>query len=282
MGDGNMNQILISVAPNGARKTAKDHPTLPITAEEIAATAAACADAGAGLLHMHVRDASGGHSLDPARYREATAAVREAVGDRLIVQITTESVGLFDIEDQIRTVEEVRPEACSVALRELCPTDENSDVVRYRAFLGDCSLEGVWVQHILYDLPDISRFNRLRREGVYGEQAFVLLVVGRYAKNHMAEPLTLARMAAALGDGGNNAPDWAACGFGQDETRILAGAAALGGHVRVGFENNLLHVDGEVAASNAERVAAISNCIADLGLAPMSARDARRTLIAQG
>jgi uncharacterized protein (DUF849 family) len=81
------------VAPNGARKTKADHPALPIGPAELAATAAACRDAGAAAIHLHVRDEAGGHSLDAGRYREATAEVRAAIGEAMIVQITTEAVG---------------------------------------------------------------------------------------------------------------------------------------------------------------------------------------------
>jgi uncharacterized protein (DUF849 family) len=60
-----MDPVLIMVAPTGARRSKLDHPGLPISACEIALTARACADAGAGAIHLHVRDRSGGHSLDP-------------------------------------------------------------------------------------------------------------------------------------------------------------------------------------------------------------------------
>ena len=66
---------------------------LPITPDEIAREAARCAEAGASLLHLHVRDDEGRHSLDAGRYRETIAAVRQSVGDALVIQITTEAVG---------------------------------------------------------------------------------------------------------------------------------------------------------------------------------------------
>ena len=81
--------LVVAVAPNGARKSQQDHPALPITPEEIAREAAACAEAGAAMLHLHVRDAQGRHSLDVEAYRTAIAAVRRAVGQRMILQVTT-------------------------------------------------------------------------------------------------------------------------------------------------------------------------------------------------
>ena len=90
---------VIMVAPNGARKTPDDHPALPIEPEAVARTAAACAEAGATILHLHVRDATMTHSLDPNLYRDAIAAVRRETGPDFIIQITTEAVGRYGPEE---------------------------------------------------------------------------------------------------------------------------------------------------------------------------------------
>ena len=73
-------EVMIAVAPNGARKTQKDHPQLPISPKEIAHTAAACQEAGACMLHLHVRDKKLVHSLDVDRYRKTIQAIRQEVG----------------------------------------------------------------------------------------------------------------------------------------------------------------------------------------------------------
>ena len=69
-------EVMIAVAPNGARKTQQDHPQLPISPKEIAHTAAACQEAGACMLHLHVRDKKLVHSLDVDRYRKTIQAIR--------------------------------------------------------------------------------------------------------------------------------------------------------------------------------------------------------------
>lgn len=68
---------------------------------------------------------------------------------------------------------------------------------------------------------------------------------------------------------------WAVCAFGRAETACLAAAAALGGHVRVGLENNRLRVDGSLAAGNPERVAAIATILRAIGRRPATAEEAR-------
>ena len=86
----------LMVAPTGARLSKSDHPGLPISPEEIAQTAKASALAGAHALHLHVRDAEGRHSLDAGRYREAMAAVAEAVPG-MAIQVTANRTTFFFI-----------------------------------------------------------------------------------------------------------------------------------------------------------------------------------------
>ena len=116
-----IDRIVLAVAPNGARKTRQDHPALPITPQELAHCAAACRDAGASMLHLHVRNAEGGHSLAPMDYRPAVDAVRRAVGLSLVLQLTSEAVGIYAPAEQQAMVRELRPEAVSLALREILP-----------------------------------------------------------------------------------------------------------------------------------------------------------------
>jgi uncharacterized protein (DUF849 family) len=75
--------LIITIAPNGARKTKVDHPALPMTPSEIADAAATCRDAGASMIHLHVRDRQGRHTLDPDAYRAAIWAIKEAVGEEI-------------------------------------------------------------------------------------------------------------------------------------------------------------------------------------------------------
>lgn len=259
-----MSDCLIAVAPNGARKTRADHPELPVTADQIAQTARACADAGAALLHLHVRDDEGGHTLDALRYGEAISAVRSAVGTGMVIQITTEAVGRYTPAEQMNAVERVRPEACSIALREMVSGEAGSED-RYVRFLADCRAAGIWVQHILYDRDDIEGFIRLWKEGRIDERPSILLVVGRKSVSGQADPYDLAAMLSQFGASDLGAIDWSVCGFGVNETRILAAAAALGGGIRVGFENSHFRPDGSVAASNEERVSGCADLVRSLG-----------------
>jgi uncharacterized protein (DUF849 family) len=238
------------VAPNGARRTKADHPELPIAPAELAKTASACLEAGAAAIHLHVRDREGGHTLDVDAYRSALSAVQGAVGDRLVCQVTTESVGLYEPEQQMAMVRDLRPESVSLAVRELVPDAKHeADASRFFAWLA---AERIHPQYILYDARDVRRFNDLRGRGVIpGNPAFLLFVLGRYTPGQQSAPRDLLPF---LHDA-ESADRWAMCAFGRREGVCALTAAALGGHSRVGFENNLSLSTGETAPDNAALVA---------------------------
>ena len=124
--------VVICVAPNGARRTRKDHPALPMTAAELGAEAAACVAAGASVMHLHVRNEQGSHSLDVDRYRAAIDSVHACTQGRLLVQVTTEAVGIYQPAQQMQVVKALRPAAASVAIRELVPdASAHADAVRF-------------------------------------------------------------------------------------------------------------------------------------------------------
>ncbi|MBL4580762.1 MAG: 3-keto-5-aminohexanoate cleavage protein [Gammaproteobacteria bacterium] len=245
--------VMIAVAPNGARKTQQDHPQLPITAKELAHTAAACLDAGACMLHLHVRDEKLGHSLDVERYREAIRAIRQQLGEQLIIQITTEAVGIYNTEQQMQAVIQVRPEAVSLAIREISPVGVDEKIsAKFFSFLQQ---ERIAPQYILYDKEDILHFSNLLERGIIpDENVSVLLVLGRYAQNQQSDSADLAPLLALLPD----VSHWSLCAFGASEADCMFAAIRQGGHCRVGFENNLLLADGTEAANNAALVRAVS------------------------
>lgn len=242
--------FIVAVAPNGARKTKADHPALPTTAEEIARTAAACHEAGAAMIHLHIRDKAGKHLLDAETYRSVTAAVRREAGPDLIIQVTTESVGIYLPGYQMAMVRETRPEACSLALREIVPNARSEREAA--AFFAWLAAEGISPQYILYTGDEVRRFADLRARGVIPPAPpFVLYVLGRYSAGQASDPLDIAPFLVPA----ERDWHWAVCAFGAKEGAVALTAAVLGGHSRVGFENNVLLGDGTVAPDNAALVA---------------------------
>lgn len=268
--------LIIAVAPNGARRTKADHPTLPMTPKESAEEAARCRDAGAAMIHLHVRDADGKHSLDAGLYRDAINAVRGAVDDGLIIQVTTEAVGNYSAAEQMAMVRDVRPEAISTAVRELIP-DEDS-VPAAAEFYDWAYRENIAVQFIVYDRTDVLRFADLRMRGVIpGEVASVLYVLGRYAKDQKSQPSDLLEFLDAAREVTADW-HWSMCAFGPLEGACALSAAGFGGHARVGMENNLYLNDGTLASGNAALVRQLFDGAALLGRPVASASEARALL----
>ncbi len=246
--------LVIMAAINGARRTKSDHRALPMTIEEIATEAKTVHQIGAQALHLHVRDADGRHTLDAGLYREAIAAVRASTGPDLVVQITTEAVGIYAPDQQMAVVRAVQPEAVSVAVSELVP--DGQDFAKATKFYAEMYEAGIAVQHILYSPDDVTRFNALQTASVIpGTAPSLLFVLGRYAANQESDPADLAPFIAARAEAGrNDQSSFMVCAFGRSETAALVVAVQQGGHCRIGFENNLLMADGRPAANNAERI----------------------------
>jgi 3-keto-5-aminohexanoate cleavage enzyme len=244
-----MTPLVVMVAPNGARRTKADHEKLPITPAEIADEAARCAEAGASVLHLHVRTANGRHSLEVERYRPAIGAVRRRLGERIVIQVTTEAAGSYGPAEQMAMVRELHPEAVSLALAELIPDEGATDDAT--AFLAWLRRERIAPQYILYAPDEVVRFHDLRARGVIPQRRpFALFVLGRHGGTSQAQPRDLLPFLAVH----DAACPWAACAFGPREAACVLVAAGLGGHARVGFENNLWRADGSLAASTAELV----------------------------
>lgn len=263
--------VAIAVAPNGGRRTRADHPAMPLTAAELALTASGCAEAGAAMIHLHVRDRNGRHLLDADAYREAIAAIVKAVGDRMVVQITSEALGIYSAEEQMAVVRAVRPEAVSLALRELAPDQASEpEFARFLAWLHD---NRVVPQIILYTSEEALRLADMARRGLIPQNDIpVLYVLGRYTPGQVSAPADLLPFLAP------DAPrfaHWSVCAFGRHEAACVVAAALLGGHARVGFENNLFRPDGSVAGSNADLVAATVDALCACGVAIATAADLR-------
>lgn len=238
----------IMVAPNGARRTKKDHPALPISIPETAAAAMACQKAGADGLHMHIRAEDDTHILDAGLYLEALQEL-EHVLPGFYTQITTEAVGQYSPQEQRDVVKKVMPKAVSISIAEMLSEGEEKQA---KQFYDWCIESEISVQHIMYDVDDLARIESmdLLNDDTPTQLLFVL---GRYTKNQQSSPSDLdpfqnwvQRQKARL--------DWAICAFGQGETDCLVHAHQQGGKVRIGFENSLWHKDGSLAKDNAERV----------------------------
>jgi uncharacterized protein (DUF849 family) len=250
-----MTPTIIMVAPNGARKTRRDHPALPVSIEETVDEAVQCHAAGATILHAHVRGKQDEHLLDAGLYQELIAELKHQAPE-MLVQITTEAVGIYTPAQQVDCVKAVVPEMASVALKEI--TANFTDLAFAERFYAWTIEAGVHIQHILFSDEELVQFLKLRQSGVIpATHRCVLFVLGRYAVDFQSNPADLDPfLARDLTD-----LDWFVCAFGANEQACINAAIDHGGHARIGFENNLYLPDGNVATNSAELVSELAASI---------------------
>lgn len=252
MSDQQQNTVLpaIMVAPNGARKVKADHPAIPLGAAEIGAVARACADAGAGAIHFHVRDDAGGHVLDAGQYREVIAELKRTVPG-MHLQITTETVGRYQPEDMRAIVRDVVPEGASIGVSEMVPSRmPTAEDIQFYNWTQEA---GIKLQHICYAPEDVALLAKvLAATELDPLNVWCLFVLGHYT-GRVSHPDLLPPFLAEI-EQADIAADWSVCAFAGEEADCLKAAIAAGGKVRVGFENSMIMADGSIAPDNTARV----------------------------
>lgn len=262
-------KTMISVAPNGGRLKKADHSQIPITLDEIVYCAAECQEAGASMIHVHIRDENGNHLLDAQGYTDVINSIHQALSDKLLVQITTESIGKYTPEQQITLVKQVRPQSASMALRELLPNKNSEN--EFSKFMLWLKAENILPQIILYSLEEARLLKDLIKRGVMPYNDIpVLFVLGRYTIDNKSSPIDLLAFA---NENHSIFGHWTICAFGKQESACAMTACLLDGHARVGFENNYYMPDGSIAKNNAQLVRLLSDQLSNLGLQTSNAHE---------
>ena len=217
---------IIMAAPNGARKVKTDHPAMPITIMETIAAAKECHAAGASILHAHVRDDDGKHLLDSGRYQTLLDGLRTEVPN-MLVQITTEAVGIYTPKQQSDLVFDLRPDF-GLGFREM--TVIIAAARDHAAHFYRDSLDSqIHVQHILYDLDDLARFREAMADGILpAARPHVLPTLSAVAISNL-----IRRNAAAIADGLSDMASWSICAFGYREFDVMIEAIKNGGNCRL-------------------------------------------------
>lgn len=220
---------IVTVAPNGAR-AAQPPPGLAHHPAALATTARACRDAGAAMLHMHIRDAQGRHSLDVegGAIREATRAARAAVGDGMVIQITSEAAARP--HSRSRWSRPCGPKPCSVGRGS--GTSPRSAKPGWVLFFNGLARQGTMTQVILYDNDACNAGRDLRQRGVVVMRLVPLFVLGAPQRRADLPPTPLLLPARDQG------PDWPSAPSADGE-RLHHRRRRAGGHARVGFREQL-------------------------------------------
>jgi len=282
---------ILTCAVTGNITTLEQHPGLPCTPEQIANACIGAARAGASICHIHVRYPDGRGSMELAHYREVVERIRASDVD-LVINLTAGLGGRFvpGIEDPSvagpgtnllrpeRRVEHVvyfHPEICILDFNTMCTG--NSTIINtdrsLRAMAALIREAGTLPELEIFDSGDIRLARELLNDGTIDGPGFFQLVLGvKYGA--AATPGTLAYLASMLPPG----CQWSAFGISRWSYPMLAQSFLLGGHVRVGLEDNIYLERGMLAPDNAALVAKGVRMVRDLGGRVATPAEAREIL----
>jgi len=280
--------IIITCAVTGAGDTVGKHPAIPVTPRQIADAAIEAAEAGAAVAHLHVRDPKTGKAArDPALYREAVGYIR-ASGVDVVINLTAGMGGDFFFDplnpktggpgtdmanaaERVIHIEELRPEICTLDCGSLNFGDgaflATADILRGMA--QRIQAVGVKPEIEAFELGHIWLAKQLMKEGLIDSPPLFQLCLG-IPWGAEATTDALLSMRNHLPPGAN----WAGFAIGRMQMAFVAQAALLGGHVRVGLEDNIW-LDKGVHASNGQLVTRAREILERMGARILSPAEAR-------
>jgi 3-keto-5-aminohexanoate cleavage enzyme len=266
---------LITVAPTGAETAKADCPQLPTTLDELVAEAKACEALGASLVHVHIRDAEHRPTLDPVRLRDTVQALREQTN--LIVQLSTGGSVHDPLETRLHVLD-TEPDSCSLT----CGTTNFGDDVFANPYPFMVQLyqqaqeREVVPEFELFDLGHVASMRRLiDTYGLpYGGRVHVDFVTGVPG----GMPGTTAALVAGVQALPPEVTSWSATGIGRTHLSIMAAALSMGGHLRVGLEDNLTFARRVPVRDNAQLVERAAELTRTMQRPPLSTEEARNLL----
>ncbi len=264
--------VVITVAPTGAEVTRELTPYLPVTPEEIAKEVARSVGEGASVVHIHARTDDGRPTTDP----EVLRAIKEAILERCEVVIGMSTGAQVGMHEDTRTrVLDAAPEMASLNCGSMNFGEDVFDnpPSLIRALAKRMQRDGVRPECEIYDLGMLGTVRQLMEEGLFDDSPvynFVLGVRGGAAAT-LENLLTLLHNCPAPGV-------WNVTGVGRNQLPLTTVACAIGGNMRVGFEDNIFYRQGELAKSNAELVARARRIAEELGRPVATVGQARQIL----
>lgn len=272
-----MEPLILTAAITGAETCREDQPNLPITPEEQAADARACFEAGARVVHLHVRDDAGQPTQSLERFKAALEAIRAAAPE-MIIQISTGGAVGEAFEKRLAPLE-LKPDmgtlnAGTLNFGEEVFINQPRDIVR----LAEAFKTYEVVPEIeVYESGMVDYVAKLVKKGIITHTPlhvqFVLGVPGGmngspknvlYMMDHLKEQIPTAT--------------WAVAGIGRFHIPASLSAMVNGGHIRVGFEDNIFYHKGLIADSNAQLVARMARIASEIGRPLATPAQAREIL----
>lgn len=286
------NKTILTCALTGSVTPPKQHPGLPITPQQIAESGLDAAKAGAAAIHIHVRDPeTGAPSMKPEYYKEVVDRVRDS-GSDVIINLTCGHGARFEPSDVDANEAHGTPAMQTVEVRmrhvrenkpDICTLDYGSmnfgpfviiNTPDHLQRMAEIAKEvGAKPEIEVFDTGHVRLANKMVRDGVIDEPPLYQLCLGiPWGIDQTSESMMFMR--DLLPEGAH----WASFGIGAGEFPMLAQSALLGGHVRVGMEDNLYIEKGVPAPSNAALVERGVDILRTLGKEPATPAEAREII----
>lgn len=270
-------KVIISAALTGAVTPKEKNPNVPITPEEIAEDAYLCWQAGAAIVHIHMRDDEALGTMDAARFEKTAALIREKCD--VVVNMTTSGDHRATDEERMLHIKKLAPEMASYDAGSFnwMPAGVFMNTPQFLDKLGRVMTEkNVKPEVEVFDSGMIDVAGYYVKQGVLNgplHYQFCLGVLG----GMKATVKNLVYLSEIIPDGST----WSAFGVGPAHLPIMYAAIAMGGHVRVGLEDNIYYSKGKLA-SNVSLVERAARAIKEFGKQPATSADAREILKLKG
>jgi 3-keto-5-aminohexanoate cleavage enzyme len=279
---------IITCSISGAVANRDQCPAIPYTPEEYAEEARRAVDEGCTMIHIHARTPEGIPSFEVEDFRAITEAILGAVDD-VVVNYSTGAIGV-PVEKRVAYLRELRPDVAALNMSSMNYAKYSSkrkDFV-FKAvfensfdtiieFLAAMNELGIRPEHECFDSGHVANLDPLIDMALLSEPLQIDCVMGVNG-GIRPTPRNLAHMADQIPGGAEGPNNWGVIGIGRDQWRLVAAAAALGGNVRVGLEDNFYLPGGEMARSNGELIAKARQMVEDVGRRPASVAEARQLL----
>lgn len=269
-----MNKRIITVAPTGAWPTKENNPNVPLTPSEIANDVYECYLAGASVAHLHMRDEDGKGTMNKALFAETVRMIKEKCD--IVINLTTSG----DLE----ATDETRQEHLKLLKPEMASYDcgsmnwmHSSLFINHPHFLENLAVtmneNDVKPEIEVFDAGMLYNALYYHKKGFLKGSLHFQFVLGA-AGGSTATVENLVYLKSLLPKDAT----WSALGIGRGHIPILLATLALGGHVRVGLEDNVMYSSTHLADSNAQFVKRAANLIRESGYEVAKPDDAREIL----
>ena len=271
--------MIITCAITGAETTKEMQPALPITPEEQAQASLAAMKAGASIIHLHVRDRDGKPSQSVDDFKKSMNAIRAACGPELLIQISTGGAVGESISNRARPLT-LMPEMASLNIGSL--NFGNDVFINAPKDVEDMAREiyknGIVPELEIYEMGHLESAYVLLKKGVLKLPFHVQFVLG-VPGGMSGENGNLEHLIRYFESKKSPQCSWGVAGIGRFQLPMAEAAIQLGGHVRVGFEDNIYYSKGVLAESNAQLVERVASLARAAGKKIATPKETRALLL---